>query len=114
MRTKAGNCLDVISRLDKLGNEDANLPFTMYGFNNFIKPAHFQYYMGAVEASCNEEKSARKRWAKVAKMNDALPSPEFVFPILAAWKISRCGCPTKTARSFGRRGHCKKQNRRQK
>ena len=24
----------------------------------------------------------------LAKMNDALPSPEFVFPILAAWKIN--------------------------
>jgi hypothetical protein len=44
--------------------------------------------MGTVEAFCNEDKSARKQWSKVARMNDALPSPEFVFPILAAWRLN--------------------------
>jgi hypothetical protein len=88
MQTKSGNCRAVIDRLDKLGSEDGGLTFTMYGFNNFMKPAHFQYYMGAVEAFCSEDKSARKRWSKVAKMNDALPSAEFVFPILAEWRLN--------------------------
>ncbi len=88
LQTRSEPCLTVIDRLDKLGGEDASLTFTMYGFNNFMKPAHFQYYMSVVEASCHEEKSARKRWAKISKMTEVLPSPEYVFPIVAAWKLN--------------------------
>jgi len=95
--TRSGSCLAIIDRLDRLGNEDGALTFTMYGFNNFIKPAHFQYYMSVVEAFCREEKSARKRWSKISKMNESLPSPEFVFPILAAWKLSAADAKSRVA-----------------
>ena len=62
-----------------------------------MKPAHFQYYLAAIEAACQSTKSAQKRWAKVSGMKEALPSPEFVFPILAAARIHRAEARPKIA-----------------
>lgn len=81
-------CPDLPGKIDKLGEEDARLPFTLYGFGNFMKTPHFQYYLGAIESSCRDERSARKRWTKVSRMTAPLPSPEFVFPLLAASKLN--------------------------
>ncbi len=78
-----GQCPGVLDALTKLGGEDASLPFTLAGFAPFMKAAHFQYYEGVVEAACGNAAAARNRWAKVAKQNEGLPSPEFVFPQLA-------------------------------
>ena len=77
-------CPGVLDALTKLGGEDANLPFTFGGFAPFMKAAHFQYYEGVVEAACGNAAAARNRWARIAKQNEGLPSPEFVFPQLAS------------------------------
>jgi tetratricopeptide (TPR) repeat protein len=79
--------LAVLASLDKLGAEDTNLAFTFNGFNSFMSAPHFEYFSGLVEAACHDEKSARKRWARVAKMNAPLGSPEYVFPLLALARI---------------------------
>jgi hypothetical protein len=86
--SRTGHCPQALSRLFRMGNEDTSLAFTLYGFEHWMKSAHFQYYAGAIEAACQDEKNARKRWAKGAKMSETLPSPEFAFPILAAWKLN--------------------------
>ena len=78
-----GQCPAALDGLAKLGVEDANLPFTLAGFAPFMKPAHFQYYEGVIEAACGNAAAARNRWAKIAKQNEGLPSPEFAFPQLA-------------------------------
>jgi tetratricopeptide (TPR) repeat protein len=80
-------CPEALHGRDVLGDEDKNLPFTFHGFGNFMKAAHFQYYLAMVEANCQEQKSARKRWERVSKMKESLPSAEFAFPLLAALKI---------------------------
>jgi hypothetical protein len=79
-------CPAILSALSRLGDEDTSLPFTLYGFGAFMKTPHFQYYAGVVEANCGDERNARKRWAKIAKQNEALPSPDYVFPLLAKSK----------------------------
>src|SRR5262249_54831216 len=56
-------------------------------FNAFMKQPHFQYYAGEIEGACRDDKNARKRWTRVAVANEMITSPEFVFPILAAWKL---------------------------
>ena len=87
-------CPAVLDGLVKLGDLDTNLPFTFYGFGPFMKAAHFQYYAGVVEAACGNMKDARKRWARVAKQSEGLPSPEFVFPLLANARSSESGITT--------------------
>lgn len=84
----SGHCSAMADRLDKLGEEDRSLPFTFHGFRDFMKAAHFQYYWANIEQSCGDDKNSRKRWMKISKMNELLPSPEFVFPLLAGWKLS--------------------------
>ena len=83
-----GQCPGVLDALEKLGDEDKGLPFTFRGFGVFMKPAHFQYYVGAVMAACGQTKDGRKRWERVGKMKESLPSPEFAFPLLAAVKVN--------------------------
>jgi Flp pilus assembly protein TadD len=80
--------LAVLNILDKLGGEDSNLAFTINGFNSFMSAPHFEYFSALVEAACHDEKSSRKRWGKVAKMNAPLGSPEFVYPLLAAARLA--------------------------
>jgi hypothetical protein len=84
----SGHCSAMADHLDKLGVEDRNLPFTFHGFRDFMKAAHFQYYLAHIEESCRDDKNSRKRWMKISRMNEPLPSPEFVFPLLAGWKLS--------------------------
>jgi tetratricopeptide (TPR) repeat protein len=68
----------------RIGEEDKGLPFTMYGFDAFLKEARFQYYLGAIEAACGDERNARKRWERVARMKEDAGTPNFAFPALAA------------------------------
>jgi predicted Zn-dependent protease len=84
---RAGKCQAAIDGLFRLGNEDASLAFTMYGFDRYMKLAHFQYYAATVESSCHDDKNAKRRWTKVSRMTESLPSLEFVFPILAAVRL---------------------------
>jgi hypothetical protein len=84
---RSGKCPAAMDGLFRLGNEDPSLAFTMYGFDRYMKLAHFQYYAATIESDCHDEKNAKKRWTKVSKMTESLPSPEFVFPLLAAARL---------------------------
>jgi hypothetical protein len=86
--SRSGQCPNALDSIEKIGDEDSGLPFTFRGFKEFMKQAHFQYYLATVEAACKENKSAQKRWSKVASMKETAPSPEFAFPILAAARIN--------------------------
>jgi hypothetical protein len=94
--SRSGRCEKALDSMDKLG-DDENLPFTFRGFKEFMKQAHFQYYLAVVEAACKEHKNAQKRWAKVAAMKEALPSPEFAFPLLAAARTNGAEAQPKIA-----------------
>jgi len=84
---RAGDCGSALDQLFKLGDEDSSLAFTLYGFDGYMKAAHFQYYAGVLEAACHDEKNARKRWTRLAKRSETMSSPEYVFPILAAARL---------------------------
>jgi len=94
---RSGKCTPAMDGLFHLGNEDTGLAFTMYGFDRYMKLAHFQYYAATIESDCHDEKAAKKRWTKVSKMTDALPSPEFVFPVLAAAQLDPDSAKSKIA-----------------
>jgi len=95
--SRSGQCQDALDSIDKIGDEDPNVPFTFRGFKEFMKQAHFQYYLATVEAACRENKNAQKRWTKVASMKEAVPSPEFAFPLLAAARINAAEARPKIA-----------------
>jgi tetratricopeptide (TPR) repeat protein len=88
-----GKCRDAIADLETLGDEDTNVPFTLYGFGAFMKPAHFQYYIGVIENACGEEKSAKKRWSKLARSNEPIDSVDYVYPYLAAKSLGESDAP---------------------
>jgi tetratricopeptide (TPR) repeat protein len=81
-------CRAAMDGLFHLGDQDTSLGFTLYGFGRFMKLAHFAYYTATLEAACDEGKQARKDWTRVSRMREALPSPEFVFPVLATMKLA--------------------------
>lgn len=83
-RAYAGRCKESVAGLDTLGNEDTSVPFTLYGFDTFMKAVHFQYYIGVIENMCGEAKAAQKRWKKLAKSKESIESVNFIFPLLAA------------------------------
>jgi tetratricopeptide (TPR) repeat protein len=84
-------CTDALKGAEAIGSDNKDLPFTLYGFDAFMKGARFQYYLGAVEALCGEAGAARRRWGKVAKMTPAISSPDFTFPIVAAQNLAAKG-----------------------
>ncbi len=84
----AGLCSDLAFRIDRLGEENRSLPFTFFGFGKFTNAAHFQFYLAKAQESCREAQGSRKRWTKIGRMSESLPSLEFVFPLLAAWKLN--------------------------
>lgn len=83
-----GGCATAIDGVFNFGNEEKRLVFTMYGFDEFIKTARFQYYLAMVEAACGDEKAARKRWSKLARATEDPASVNFVFPQLAAARLN--------------------------
>ena len=92
-----GRCPQAMDGLFQLGNEDTSLAFTLYGFDRHMKLAHFQYYAATIESDCHDEKSAKKRWTKVSRMTESLPSLEFVFPLLAAARLDANAAQPKIA-----------------
>jgi hypothetical protein len=84
-------CTDALKGAEAIGSEDKTLPFTLYGFEAFMKGARFQYYLGAAEALCGDVGAARRRWSKVAKMTPGISSPDFTFPIVAAQNLAGKG-----------------------
>jgi Flp pilus assembly protein TadD len=84
----AHQCAAADQGITTLGYEDKSLPFTFRGFGAFTKRARFQYQLGLVEAACLDEKSARRRWERVAKAHTAPGSTDFAYPYLAAAKVN--------------------------
>jgi hypothetical protein len=84
-------CTEALRGVETIGDENKAVPFTMYGFEEWIKGARFQYYVGAVEKACGDEKAARRRWGKVAKLAPAVTSPDGAFPLLAAQSLAPQG-----------------------
>jgi tetratricopeptide (TPR) repeat protein len=84
----AHQCAAADQGITTLGYEDKSLPFTFRGFGAFTKGARFQYQLGLVEAACMDEKSARRRWERVAKIHAAPGSTDFAYPYLAAGKVN--------------------------
>ena len=83
-RARDGRCREAMDGIAHLGDPDTSLGFTLFGFARLMKLAHFEYYTAVVESACHEDQDARKEWTKVSRMRESLPSPEFVFPLLAA------------------------------
>jgi len=88
LQSGSNSCAALIGQLDHLGGEDPDLAFTLNGFNGFMNAPHFQYYSAMLEAACGEEKSAKKHWAKLGKASAPLSSPEYVYPLMAAWRAN--------------------------
>ena len=84
----ARQCAVADQGITTLGYEDKSLPFTFRSFGAFTKGARFQYQLGLVEAACMDEKSARRRWERVAKAHAAPGSTNFAYPYLAAAKVN--------------------------
>jgi tetratricopeptide (TPR) repeat protein len=80
-------CEGIDDRVETLGLEDKDIPFTLYGFGQFMRVPHFQYYLGVIEANCGLTKQAHKYWAKIAKLKESPTSPEFAYPLLAASRL---------------------------
>jgi tetratricopeptide (TPR) repeat protein len=85
---RGGNCPAAMAGVETFGDVNNSLPFTQSSFGSFIKQPHVQYYLGAVESACGNEKAAKKRWTKVSKSNEPAGSLDYVFPYLAAKKLA--------------------------
>jgi len=83
-RARAGKCGEAMPILETLGDEDKNLPFTLYGFGSFMKSGHFQYNLGIVESICGAGKAARKRWSKLSRNSEPIDSADYAYPFLSA------------------------------
>jgi tetratricopeptide (TPR) repeat protein len=83
----SGKCERIDDRVERLGREPNTIQFTLYGFGQFMKAAHFQYYLGVIEANCGQARQARKYWAKVAKLKEPASSPEFAYSLLATGRL---------------------------
>jgi hypothetical protein len=84
----AGKCENLTNRIDKLGYEDTDIAFTLYGFGKWIRAAHFQYYLGAIESKCGHTKQAQKYWAAAAKLKEPPSSPELAYTLLASARMN--------------------------
>lgn len=82
-RALAGSCRELAEAIETLGDEDPGVPFTLYGFGAFMRPAHFQYYLGLAENACGDDKAAKRRWGRIGKPSAGLDSVEDAFSLLA-------------------------------
>jgi hypothetical protein len=88
----AGKCQGMDDRVEALGlNDDRDIEFTLYGFGQFIRAAHFQYYLGVVEANCGLTRQANRYWSRAAKMREPASSPDFAYPALADFRLNAAG-----------------------
>ena len=90
----AGKCDAMDDRVENIGQEDAGIAFTLYGFGQFTRAAHFQYYLGVVEENCGLHKLAQKYWTRVSKLKEPPASIEFAYPILAAARLNPAAAKT--------------------
>ncbi len=80
-------CREAMDGLWTIGAENKGLPFTFYGFGDFIDSPHFQYFMAETESVCGAAKEARKRWAKIGRAKRSADSIDYVFPLLANHRL---------------------------
>jgi len=106
--SEAGKCAGIDDRVETLGlKDDRDIEFTLYGFGQFMRTAHFQYYLGVVEANCGLTRQAEKYWSRAARMKEPASSPDFAYPALAAFRLggadvkARVAEATKTLESTG-------------
>jgi predicted Zn-dependent protease len=85
------DCRAVLSGVDSIGGKDDDIPFTAEGFEDLLKGARVQYFLGAVESLCGQGKSAQSRWTKVARLKPPVGSADFAFPALAAQSLAQKG-----------------------
>jgi hypothetical protein len=86
-RARRRRCPEALAGIETIGDEDQNLPFTMYGFGGILKSVRIEYELGSAEAACDDEKAARKRWSRIAKHAERAPSIETTYALLAARKL---------------------------
>ena len=86
-KAKHKACDEALAAIDAIGDEDQNLPFSMYGFGAILKTARIQYQLAVAEDACGQEKAARKRWSKAAKAAEHGPAAEVAWGTLAAGRI---------------------------
>jgi hypothetical protein len=103
---RALRCQDAMPGIETLGDEDKNVPFTIGGFGAFMKPAHFQYYLGIVENACGGDKAAKKRWARLSKSNEPIDSIDYIFPLLAAKSLGEANAGARIEGGAGRVAVC--------
>jgi tetratricopeptide (TPR) repeat protein len=77
-------CAEALESADHFGDEDRDLPFTFHGFGALLKSPRLQFYFGAAESLCGDEKGARKIWAKIAKLTRDVGDADFAYPFLAS------------------------------
>ena len=83
--------------ITNLEDENKSLPFTFFGFGAYAKRLRTQYLIGAVEFACVDEKSARRRWERVAKGTADLASADYAFPYLALSRLNPTTAKQKAA-----------------
>jgi hypothetical protein len=81
-------CPSADQAITNLGYEDKNVPFSFYGFGQFMKRLRAQFLVAGVEFACVDEKSARKHWDKLSKASADLASVDYAFPYLAQAKLN--------------------------
>ena len=54
------DCAAALGGVDSIGGEDKSLPFTLQGFEPFMKGARVQYFLGAVESLCGQGEICKK------------------------------------------------------
>jgi hypothetical protein len=90
-------CPEADRAITNLGYEDKRLPFTFNGFGSYMKRLRVQYLLGTIEAACVDQKSARKRFEKIAKSSADSASPEYVYPYLAQYQLDAAGVRDKVS-----------------
>ena len=90
-RAAQKDCSAVLSGVDSIGGNDGDVPFTARGFEDLLKGARVQYFLGAVESLCGQAKSAQSRWTKVARLKPPAASADFAFPAIAAQSLAQKG-----------------------
>jgi hypothetical protein len=83
---KCGEWDQAVGRIEEA---DPGLPFTgLSGFSAFTRRLRYQYLVGAAEQACGRTGAALKRWERLSKSRAAPDSPDYAFPLLAAFRLN--------------------------
>lgn len=87
------HCPEAQSSIEKIGDEDKAVPFSIYGFSSVLKSARVQYLLAAAQVLCGDTKTARKGWSKVAKASGSGSPIESAYGLLASWRLNPQAIP---------------------